>query len=62
MKRKLLQDEIATAQDRALMLMEQDIWLSDTSSDEQDEPSWGSDPFDILAKLEEEQGHPISHH
>lgn len=62
MAKPKLQDEVATAQDRALMLMEQDIWLSDTSSDEDDEPAWGADPFDILARLEEEQGHPVRSH
>jgi len=62
MAKPKLQDEVATAQDRALMLMEQDIWLSDTSSDEDDEPTWGSDPFDILAALEEERGYPVCSH
>lgn len=62
MAKPKLQDEVATAQDRALMLMEQDIWLSDTSSDEDDEPTWGSDPFEILAALEEERGYPVRSH
>ena len=57
MKRITLQDEVPTNQDRQLQQLE----LSD-EFDEQDEPAWGSDPFDILARLEEEQGHPVRSH
>lgn len=58
MSRLRLQDEVATNQERQLQQLE----LSDEFDAEDDEPTWGSDPFDILAALEEERGYPMSSH
>lgn len=58
MSKLRLQDEVATNQERQLQQLE----LSDECDAEDDEPTWGSDPFEILARLEEEQGHPVRSH
>lgn len=54
-------DEFATNQERQLAVLNADLSTAD-DLDQDDEPTWGSDPFDILAALEEERGYPISHH
>lgn len=44
-----LQDEIATNQEQQLLEL-QEFYADDSGVDE--EPAWGSDPFDILAYQE----------
>lgn len=53
-------DEYACNQDRQLSVLSPD--LSADELDQDDEPTWGSDPFTILAKLEEERGYPVRSH
>lgn len=59
-RKLLLVDEIPTRQDAhcaCLSIMGADIVVDDEPTEDDEEPAWGSNPFDILAHKEETGTH-----
>ena len=55
-----LLDEVRTNQDRQLTFLELPPVDHDSDDEEDSAPSWGADPFDVLAHIEDEQGYPLA--